>query len=111
MASKKKSSTARGLGQEHRRIRAQLLAALIDGTLCPCQPGCGPKCPCQELPPGQGLPIFRDAARNVDGRPLEADHVVARAQGGRRATRLLLSTCNRSRGEGELTKLVTSREW
>lgn len=44
--------------------------------------------------------MYRDPARNPDGMPLEADHTVARSQGGRRADRLLLATCNRSRGDG-----------
>ena len=50
--------------------------------------------------------MYRDPARNYDGMPLEADHEQARSQGGTRATRLLLATCNRSRGDG--TRFATS---
>ena len=44
--------------------------------------------------------MYREAWRNPDGRPLEADHSIARSLGGTKADRLLLSTCNRSRGNG-----------
>jgi hypothetical protein len=44
--------------------------------------------------------MYRDRSRNVDGMALEADHTVARARGGTRADRLLIATCNRSRGDG-----------
>jgi hypothetical protein len=44
--------------------------------------------------------MYRDPSRNVDGLTLEADHTLARSQGGTRADRLLLATCNRSRGDG-----------
>lgn len=108
------SSTARGLGVVHRRRRADLMRQHVDGTPCPCQPGCGPGCPCG---PGGGLPMFRDPRLNYDGLPLEADHVIARSKGGTIATRLLLATCNRSRGAGRddnnggFGQLRTSREW
>lgn len=105
---KARTTTQRGLGWEHQKRRDQLLRNHVDGTPCPCQPGCGPACPCAS---SGGLPMYRDAARNVDGRALEADHTIARARGGKAADRLLISTCNRSRGAGELTPLVTSREW
>jgi hypothetical protein len=112
MASRRgKTTTQRGLGWDHQRRREQLMRNHVDGARCPCQPGCGPSCPCQDLPPGEGLPMYRDAKRNVDGRPLEADHTRARSRGGTKADRLLLSVCNRSRGAGEVVTLVTSREW
>lgn len=44
--------------------------------------------------------MYRDADRNADAMPLEADHTQARSQGGTVADRLLLATCNRSRGDG-----------
>jgi hypothetical protein len=59
--------------------------------------------------------MYRDPARNPDGLPLHADHETARAHGGKQADRLLLATCNMSRGDGTRTPafalLVTSREW
>lgn len=90
----------RGLGWDHRRNRERLLARHRDGDLCPCLDldDCGPSCPCR--PHGRGLPMYRDAASNVDGMPLEADHTEARSQGGLKADRLLLAICNRSRGAG-----------
>lgn len=78
------SSTARGLGIRHRQQRARLLARHVDGS------------PCYWC----GQPMFRDPARNWDGRPLEADHSLARSAGGTVADRLLCSTCNRQRGDG-----------
>lgn len=109
MVKRKRTTTQRGLGWDHQKRRDQLMRDHVDGTACPCQPGCGPACPCAGRL--QGLPMYRDAARNFDRRPLEADHTRARARGGNQADRLLLSTCNRSRGAGELAQLVTSREW
>ncbi|EGD24666.1 hypothetical protein HMPREF0724_11784 [Prescottella equi ATCC 33707] len=44
--------------------------------------------------------MYRDAAKNIDGRPLEADHSHARSRGGTQADRLLHSECNRSRQDG-----------
>lgn len=44
--------------------------------------------------------MYRHAALNVDGMAVEADHTQARSQGGTKADRLLLATCNRSRGDG-----------
>lgn len=57
--------------------------------------------------------MYRDATANPDGLPLEADHTVARVHGGTHADRLLLATCNRSRGAGDhvTTKLKTTRDW
>jgi hypothetical protein len=84
-------TTARGLGWSHQQRRAQLLAAHTDGTPCPCQPGCGPNCPCIST---GGLPMYRDSRLNVDRMPLKADHTIARSRGGIRADRLMLATCN-----------------
>lgn len=94
------STTERGLGWAHQRDRAVLLRGHVDGTPCPCLElnDCGPACPCRRV--GIGLPMYRDPARNADGRALQADHSRARSRGGTRADRLLLATCNASRGDG-----------
>lgn len=98
-----RTTTERHLGWQHQQTRAALMAVHRDGTPCPCLDlnDCGPACPCR--PAGRGLPMYRDPARNVDGAPLEADHGQARSRGGRRADRLLLRVCNRSRGDGTRT--------
>ena len=104
------SSTQRGLGTEHRKVRAKLLAQHIDGLPCPCLADgkCRAACPCR--PAGRGLPMWRDAARNVDHLPLEADHgQLARSMGGTIADRLLLATCNRSRGAGTHQPMTSAR--
>ena len=44
--------------------------------------------------------MYRNPAHNPDERGLAADHTVTRASGGRRADRLLHSTCNEQRGDG-----------
>jgi hypothetical protein len=109
----------RGLGWKHQQHRASLLRQHHDGTPCPCT-DCGPGCPCRaaRLPLGAGHPMYRDPALNVDGMPLEADHGdLARSLGGTQADRLLIATCNRSRGNG--TRAATpgepqprwSRQW
>nr|WP_082933497.1 hypothetical protein [Gordonia sp. 852002-10350_SCH5691597] len=77
-------TTARGLGWQHQRTRAQLLTQHTDGT------------PCWWC----GRPMFKQPERNWDTTPLEADHTVSRSQGGTRADRLLHSVCNRQRGDG-----------
>lgn len=78
------TTTKRGLGWDHQKTRERLLRAHVDGTPCWW---------CNQ-------PMYRDPAQNWDGRPLEADHSVARSKGGNRADRLLCSTCNRQRGDG-----------
>jgi len=59
--------------------------------------------------------MYRDPYRNPDGQPLEADHSNARSLGGTLADRLMLATCNRSRGNGtRFTKYERdswSRDW
>ncbi|MFE5699963.1 hypothetical protein [Rhodococcus koreensis] len=84
MPSKAKTTTQRGLGWAHQQQRERLLRAHVDGT------------PCWWC----GLPMYRDPARNWDGKPLEADHSRARSKGGTKADRLLCSGCNRSRQDG-----------
>lgn len=44
--------------------------------------------------------MYRNPQLNVDRMPLEADHTIARSLGGTTADRLMLATCNRSRGNG-----------
>ncbi|TFV90403.1 hypothetical protein [Blastococcus sp. CT_GayMR16] len=99
----RKSTTERGLGWQHQQDKRRTLARHKDGDPCPCLDlnDCGPACLCR--PHGEGLPMYRDAARNPDGMPLELDHTLARSQGGTRGDRLLLATCNRSRGDGTRT--------
>ncbi len=79
-----KTTTQRGLGWQHQQDAARLLRHHIDGTRCW---WCG-------------LPMFRDIARNWDGKRLAADHSKARAFGGTRADRLLHGNCNSQRGDG-----------
>lgn len=94
------TTTSKGLGWAHQQQARRLFARLVDGTPCPCLDldDCGPACPCRAA--GHGLPMYRDPERNADGRTLQADHTVARSQGGTKADRLLLATCNGSRGDG-----------
>lgn len=97
--------TQRGLGTAHDHQRTRLLAAHIDGTLCWW---------CNE-------PMYRDDARNFDQAGLEADHSIARSQGGTVADRLLHRRCNRSRQGGNRDHLrpaleganapLTTRQW
>lgn len=104
----RRTTTARGLGWTHQQRRTKLLARHVDGAPCPCGGDCGPACPCTD----GGLPMYRDPRLNIDGMALEADHTIARSRGGANADRLLLATCNRSRGAGGNTRqLITSREW
>ncbi len=102
------TTTERGLGWAHKQQRARLLASHRDGDPCPClnDDTCGPSCLCR--PHGYGQPMYRTPASNPDGMPLEADHTLSRSQGGKRADRLLLATCNRSRGSG--TRSFTAME-
>lgn len=82
--SNQKSAAARGLGYAHRKQREALLRRHTDGS------------PCWWC----GRPQHRAPERNWDGKPLEADHTLARSQGGKLADRLLCSTCNRQRQDG-----------
>lgn len=109
-AKQQASASARGLGAPHRRVRELLLAKHIDGSPCPCLADgkCRQACPCR--PAGHGLPMWRDPALNVDRMPLEADHGErSRSQGGTVADRLLLHTCNRSRGDGTHAAVASER--
>jgi hypothetical protein len=72
------------LGRAHRNQRDRLVKAHTDGTACW---WCG-------------QPMYRDPARNFDGKPLNADHTISRAKGGTVADRLLHERCNKERGDG-----------
>ena len=78
------TSKQRGLGWDHTQNRERLLARHREGR------GCW----------WCGLPMFKDAARNPDGRALHADHTRARSRGGTVADRLLHASCNEARGDG-----------
>lgn len=82
---RRQTTTERGLGWEHQKIRDRLLAVHVDGTPCWW---------CRK-------PMYRDKRHNHDGLPLAADHKEARKHGGDRASRLLHFSCNSSRKEGE----------
>ena len=45
-------------------------------------------------------PMYREPARNWDGRVLHADHSTPRSKGGRVADRLTHGSCNEQRGDG-----------
>ncbi|MGW7303932.1 hypothetical protein [Streptomyces sp. NPDC054829] len=68
-------TTRLGLGGEHQKQRARLLADLVPGE------------PCEVC----GEPMYPE-------QDLDADHEQARALGGTRATRLLHASCNRRLG-------------
>lgn len=78
----------RGYSSRHRKKRESLFAQLEDGTPCP-------EC---------GEPMYRDATKNFDRAPLEADHPKGYAQkyaDNKRANlprRLIHRRCNRSGG-------------
>ncbi|OXR46660.1 hypothetical protein B7C42_01635 [Nocardia cerradoensis] len=83
-ATRRLTTTQRGLGHAHRQQVAALLRLHEDGTACW---WCG-------------RPMFRDPQRNPDGRTLQGDHSKARSMGGTIADRLLHASCNESRGDG-----------
>ncbi|MCZ1075076.1 hypothetical protein [Rhodococcus sp. A5(2022)] len=84
MPPRQKTTTQKGLGWAHQQQRTRLLRRHIDGA------------PCWWC----GRPMFRDADRNFDGKPLAADHSHARAHGGTVADRMLHSKCNSDRQDG-----------
>jgi hypothetical protein len=92
----KDATTDRGLGWQHQKQRARLVARHVEGSLCW---WCGE-------------PMYRSQG-------LAADHSVARAKGGALADRLLHGPCNAQRGDGSrdhrrpalLLVPRTTREW
>ncbi len=64
-----------------------------------------------------GLPMFKEKPRNWDRKTLAGDHSVPRVAGGKLCDRLLHSTCNGQRGDGQLDSqrpVLTSthpRDW
>lgn len=78
------STTGRGLGWKHQQEVERLRRRHVDGTACW---WCA-------------RPMHKSAAKNFDSATLEGDHSEARSRGGRKADRLLHSTCNRQRGDG-----------
>ncbi len=76
------TTTNRGLGWHRQQTRTRLLAPQRHPLLV-------------VRPPH--VPTTR---RQLGPAPLEADHTIARSQGGRTADRLLHMTCNRERGDG-----------
>jgi hypothetical protein len=92
---RRQSTTQRGYGWRHQRIRTRLLYQLKDGTPCP---GCG-------------RPMYRNPDKNHDRAPLEADHEAdLKHHGPGDANRLLCRTCNRSRGAGHDERLPLNRD-
>lgn len=88
------NSEAVGLGWGYRKRRDAAIRAMPDGTPCP---GCG-------------RPMYREAARNHDGRALHYDHVIPRAFGGHNGPmRLTCSTCNIRAGQITRMQLRRSR--
>lgn len=87
MAKPQANTTSRGLGHIHQTQRRRLLYNHIDGTPCWW---------CDK-------PMYREAAKNWDSKPLEADHSKSRRDHGpnQLADRLLHSQCNRQRGAGD----------
>lgn len=85
------TTTQRGYGWKHQKVRQRLLRQHTDGTHCP---GCH-------------HPMYRNPNRNHDHRPLEADHTKdLKHHGPGDADRLLCSTCNRRRGAGHDERLT-----
>ncbi|MDV8022283.1 hypothetical protein [Rhodococcus sp. IEGM 1330] len=78
------TTTERGYGWSHEKVRAQLMADHVDGS------------PCWWC----GLPVFREKTANWDGESLHADHSEERARDGGDADRLLHGICNKQRGGG-----------
>lgn len=81
----KRTTKQRGYDNRHKRIRKRLIATMTPGT------------PCWWC----GKPMYPEAEKNPDGRPLAADHVQAGGAGRNEAAgRLLHFTCNSARQDG-----------
>ena len=83
-AGNRRTNKERGVGWQHTQARDRLLTRHRDGRACW---WCG-------------LPLYRAAVRNHDGRALHADHTRPRSRGGTVADRLLHASCNEARGDG-----------
>lgn len=80
------TTTQRGYGWEHQQTRRKLLYNHNDGT------------PCDWC----GKPMYKQAHRNHDRAPLEADHTKdLKHHGPGHADRLLHRQCNRQRQDGQ----------
>lgn len=88
-----RTTTARGLGWQHQKVRDHLIRMHVDGT------------PCRWC----AQPMYRDRTENWDYTPastdrasgsLAADHSHARSDGGTKADRLLHGICNKQRQAG-----------
>ena len=80
----------------HQLQRAAALAALADGTGCP---DCG-------------LPMYKDKARNWDGRVLHYDHIIPVSAGGANGPKQLChASCNQSRGGQIGARVTNARRW
>jgi hypothetical protein len=91
------NTTAVGLGYAHQQERARAIKAMPDGTPCP-YGYCG------------HAPMYKNPARNYDGRALHYDHIIARALGGHNGPkRLAHARCNMKAGQALRAKLYRSR--
>ncbi|WKD60909.1 glmZ(sRNA)-inactivating NTPase [Corynebacterium ciconiae DSM 44920] len=80
-----KTTKQRGYDQRHKRTRKALLATMTQGQ------------PCWWC----GKPMYREAEKNHDGKPLAADHIQAGGASRHQAAgRLLHFTCNSARQNG-----------
>lgn len=92
-----KTTTQKGYDHDHKENRRRLLQRHVDGK------------PCWWC----GKPMYRDAARNHDGHPLEAHHSKSLARHGRagnRADTLLHKVCNIQCGDGTRDHLRPTRQ-
>jgi len=90
------NTTRIGLGYPHQRDRRRALAAMTDGTPCPFD-YCG------------HAGMYRDKARNYDGRVLHYDDYPGRAYGGPQVKRLAHATCNIKAGQVIAARLRQGR--
>lgn len=91
----KQTTTQRGYGHQHRKIRKALIAKHVDGSPCP---WCG-------------QPMYKNPDLNPDRKPLAADHLEAGgAKQGLPARRLLHYVCNSQRKDGSKPPPPTTPE-
>ena len=88
------NTTALGMGYAWQQDRKRAITAMPQGTPCPL---CG-------------KPMYREAARNHDGRALHYDHIIPRSLGGHDGPkRLTCATCNTRAGQRLGAQLQRSR--